>query len=173
MKKIIAILAVAIIGMQTASNANAIEPQWSKGTTLGGIMAGIDPWYLLEYDVFYFGGIGFVDYVLVDSWWKGHFTVGGQVGYIGGAVSGLHWSSFAAAPRVTYGLNITDKFEVHAGVNTGLAFGKGWTHFIHNEFVGMHLFFSENIAFTAQAGYSLGLDDSYSPSLTAGISFVF
>ena len=38
MKKIIAILAVVIIGMQAASNANAIEPQWRQGTTLGGVM---------------------------------------------------------------------------------------------------------------------------------------
>lgn len=170
MKKIIAILAVVVIGMSAVSNANAIEPQWKKGTMVGGVMGGIDPWILIEYDVLYAGGLAFADYVLVDSWWKGHFTVGGQLGFIGGK----YWHSFSAAPRVTYGLNLTDQFEVHLGVNAGMAFGKGWTHFVNNEFVGMHFFFNDNMAFTAQAGYALGLADySYTPSVLAGISFRF
>jgi hypothetical protein len=38
----------------------------------------------------------------------------------------------------------------------------------------MHFFFNDNMAFTAQAGYALGLADySYTPSVLAGISFRF
>ena len=163
MKKIIAILAIAFIGMVAASNANAIEDQWSKGTMVAGVMGGIDPWYL-SVGSLYFGGIGFADYVLVDSWWKGHFIVGGQFGFEGGK----SWGVFSAAPRVTYGLNLTDKFEVHAGFATGYGFGKYWHGFYSSEFVGMHYFFSDAMAFTAQVGYA-----TYSPSVLAGISFKF
>ncbi|MBO4417290.1 MAG: hypothetical protein J5801_04140 [Bacteroidales bacterium] len=159
MKKIIAILAVAFIGMVAASNANAIEDQWSKGTLVAGVTGGIDPWY----STITFGGLAFGDYVLVDSWWKGHFTVGGQVGFEGGK----GWSEFSAAPRVTYGLNLTDKFEVHAGFATGYYFGY-WHGFYSSEFIGMHYFFSDAMAFTAQVGYA-----SFSPSVLAGISFKF
>ena len=163
MKKIIAILAVAIIGMQFATNASAIEPQWSKGTMVGGVMGGIDPWYA-SVGYIYFGGIAFADYVLVDSWWMGHFTVGGQFGF----EAGKSWSVMSAAPRVTYGLNLTDKFEVHAGFASGWGFGKYWSGFYSSEFVGMHYFFSDSMAFSAQVGYA-----SYSPAVTAGISFKF
>ena len=102
MKKIIAILAVAIIGMSMAVKANAIEDQWSKGTMVVSVLGGIDPWY----GSLAFGGIGAFDYVLVDSWWKGHFTIGGQVGF----EANKYWKTLSAAPRVTYGLNLSEKF---------------------------------------------------------------
>lgn len=165
MKKIITILAVAFIGIVSASNANAIEDQWSKGTMVAGVTAGLDPWTVGGIGL---GGIAFGDYVLVDSWWKGHFTVGGQLGYEGyryADVDGRHWQShFSVAPRVTYGLNITNQFEVHAGIASGLAFGGG-IHPYHSEFVGLHYFFSNALALTAQVGYAW-----YSPSVLAGIS---
>jgi hypothetical protein len=162
MKKIIAILAVAIIGMSMAVKANAIEDQWSKGTMVVSVLGGIDPWY----SNLAFGGIGAFDYVLVDSWWKGHFTVGGQVGF----EFNKYWKVLSAAPRVTYGLNLTDKFEVHAGFAAGYGFGFGgwWNGFYSSEFVGMHFSFSDSMAFTAQVGYA-----AYSPSVTAGVSFRF
>ena len=168
MKKIIAILAVAIIGMSMADKANAIEEQWSKGTSIVSVMGGIDPWY----GYVAFGGLGAYDYVLVDSWWKGHFTVGGQVGF----EANKYWKVLSAAPRATYGLNISEKFEVHVGVAAGYYHNFGnhdydYGYIIRggiytSEFVGMHLSFSDSIAFTAQVGYA-----AYSPNVTAGISF--
>lgn len=167
MKRIIAILAIAFIGMVAASNANAIEDQWSKGTMVAGVMGGIDPFI----GALGFGGVAFGDYVLVDSWWKGHFTVGGQFGYEGFTYDygfgRTGYSQFSVAPRATYGLNLTDKFEVHAGIATGYYFGY-WHGFYSSEFLGMHYFFSDALAFTAQLGYS-----TYSPSVLAGISFKF
>ena len=164
MKKISAILAVAIIGMSMAVKANAIEDQWSKGTMVVSVLGGIDPWY----GSLAFGGIGAFDYVLVDSWWKGHFTVGGQVGF----EANKYWKTLSAAPRVTYGLNITEKFEVHVGFAAGYYhdFGTYYSYrgFYSNEFVGMHFSFSDSMAFTAQVGYA-----AYSPTVTAGVSFRF
>ena len=167
MKKIIAILAVVVIGMSAVSNANAIEPQWSKGTTIVSILGGVDPLYT---DLgLAFGGIGAVDYVLVDSWWKGHFTVGGQIGF----EANKWWKTFSASPRVTYGLNLSEKFEVHVGYAAGYIHDFAASYitlggFYSYEFVGMHLGLSDNMSFTAQAGYA-----AYSPTLTAGISFRF
>jgi hypothetical protein len=164
MKKIIAILAVAIIGMSMAVKANAIEDQWSKGTMVASVLGGIDPFY----GHLAFGGIGAFDYVLVDSWWKGHFTIGGQVGF----EANKYWKTLSAAPRVTYGLNITEKFEVHVGFAAGYYhdFGSYYSYrgFYSNEFVGMHFSFSDSMAFTAQVGYA-----AYSPTVTAGVSFRF
>ena len=164
MKKIIAILAVAIIGMSMAVKANAIEDQWSKGTMVVSVLGGIDPWY----GSLAFGGIGAFDYVLVDSWWKGHFTIGGQVGF----EANKYWKTLSAAPRVTYGLNLSEKFEVHVGFAAGYYhdFGSYYSYrgFYSNEFVGMHFSFSDSMAFTAQVGYA-----AYSPTVTAGISFRF
>ena len=165
MKKIIAILAIAIIGMQAASNANAIEPQWSKGTTVVSILGGVDPlWSTLA-----FGGIGAVDYVLVDSWWLGHFTVGGQIGF----EANKYWKTLSASPRVTYGLNLSEKFEVHVGYAAGYIHDFDASYislggFYSYEFIGMHLGLSDNMSFTAQAGYA-----AYSPTITAGVSFKF
>ena len=106
--------------------------------------------------------------MLVDSWWKGHFTIGGQVGF----EANKYWKTLSAAPRVTYGLNLSEKFEVHIGFAAGYYhdFGTYYRYrgFYSNEFVGMHFSFSDSMAFTAQVGYA-----AYSPTVTAGISFRF
>ena len=164
MKKFIAVLAVAATCMFAANSAKAIEDQWSKGTMVVSVLGGIDPWY----GSLAFGGIGAFDYVLVDSWWKGHFTVGGQVGF----EANKYWKTLSAAPRVTYGLNLSEKFEVHIGFAAGYYhdFGTYYSYrgFYSNEFVGMHFSFSDSMAFTAQVGYA-----AYSPTVTAGVSFRF
>ena len=163
MKKIIAILAVVVVAMSLSTKANAIEDQWSKGTMVASVLGGIDPFY----SYLAFGGIGAFDYVLVDSWWKGHFTVGGQVGF----EANRYWKVLSAGPRATYGLNLTEKFEVHVGIAAGYYHDfSGWVygHFYTNEFVGMHFAFSDSMAFTAQVGYA-----AYSPTVTAGVSFKF
>ena len=162
MKKIGKILAIAALAMVSYSASADLAPQWSKGTMIANANLGVQP----------FGGSVSLDYVLVDEWWKGHFTVGGEIDFR----SENHWTAFGATPRATYGLNITDQFEVHAAVGVGFGLAnykyndvKGDDNFIMwNEFVGCRFFFTDNIAVMAEAGYS-----NWFPELRAGISFKF
>ena len=174
MKKIIALLSVAIIAMSSAFQAKAIEDPWEKGTIVAGAMFG------------YYPGIGGAltgDYVLVDSWWMGHFTVGAQVNFRYWAISpNYSYNDFALAPRATYGLNITDKFEVHAGAMAGLGFRK-WVYVsTYSEEVdrnhqfgmcvgglaGVRYFFTPNFGIAAEFNYS-----DYGPFSNVGVTFKF
>ena len=171
MKKIIAILAVAAACMVAANSAKAIEDQWSKGTMVAGAMFG------------YYPGIGGSitgDYVLIDSWWKGHFTVGGEFLYRhwGSVVSSYNYSynDFGFTPRATYGLNLSDKFEVHAGVLAGLGLSTwGWdgNHarslgFLYGGLAGLRFFFTDSLALSAEVQYS-----GYGPYANVGVAFKF
>ena len=116
MKKVLLLSAVAFLMLATSFKAQAIENPYPTGTIIGSAHVGFVP------------GIGANisgDYVLVDSWWMGHFTVGGYAGY-NHRRSLLEYeytySNVAVLPRATYGLNITDDFEVHAGVLAGLGY---------------------------------------------------
>ena len=98
-----------------SQKAQAIEDPYPVGTVICGAHFGFLP------------GIGANvsgDFVIVDSWWKGHFTVGGYAGYNHRTYRDLEyvWSNFAILPRATYGLNITDFFEVHVGTMAGLGY---------------------------------------------------
>ncbi len=68
MKRFGKILMVAALAMVSYSASAELAPQWSKGTMMANAELGVQP----------FGGAVSVDYVLVDEWWKGHFTVGGE-----------------------------------------------------------------------------------------------
>lgn len=120
MKKLAFIL-IAFLTLAIGNKAKAIEDPFPVGTFIGSAHVGLLP------------GIGVNitgDYVLVDWWWKGHFTVGGYAGYnhIGiFSKSDQKYSNFAILPRATYGLNITDDFEVHAGVLAGIGY-RGYTY---------------------------------------------
>ena len=182
MKKIVAILAAAVIGMSLlAPKANAIEDQWEKGTFVVGGMV-----------VYYpgFGVTAYGDYVLVDSWWKGHFTVGGQVNLqfrhqnlVSGYNIYYNWTDVAAAARATYGLNITDKFEVHAGALAGLGFIAERIHYDTTAIedarantlrpclgglAGVRYFFSDSFGVTAEFNYS-----NYGALANVGVAFKF
>ena len=74
MKKLIVTLLVVVAAMAAPYSAKAIEDPFQKGTLLFGLQAGYYP---------YFGGNVYGDCVIVDSWWKGHFTVGAQIGVMG------------------------------------------------------------------------------------------
>lgn len=125
MKKLMMALVAtaALLAAKPATNALAIEHQDRKGTLTGTAQVGFLP------------GIGALvagDYVLVDQWWKGHFTVGGQLGYSFRNLNSYYWGYSVAKvwrtrehhinflARATYGLNITKKFEVHVGALAGL-----------------------------------------------------
>ena len=106
---------VALMTLAVSNQAQAIENPNPKGTKVLGLHAG------------YYPGFGFnatFDYTLVDSWWKGHFNVGGYLGFNSRSYNYAYyrdrWTNFALMPRATYGLNITKEFEVHAGVMLGL-----------------------------------------------------
>lgn len=182
MKKIVAILAAAVIGMSLlAPKANAIEDQWEKGTFVVGGMVGYYPG---------FGVTAYGDYVLVDSWWKGHFTVGGQVNLqfrhqnlVSGYNIYYNWTDVAAAARATYGLNITDKFEVHAGALAGLGFIAERIHYDTTAIedarantlrpclgglAGVRYFFSDSFGVTAEFNYS-----NYGALANVGVAFKF
>lgn len=175
MKKILLLSAVAFLMLATSFKAQAIEDPNPKGTFVLGAQVGFLP------------GIGasvFGDYVLVDSWWKGHFTVGGELFYshYGRRVVGYDdrftYNDFAFAARATYGLNITSQFEVHAGVVTGVGFSRwGWHYqgdYNKESYVGLCIgglagvryFFTESFGVTAEVQYT-----SYSPYANVGVVF--
>lgn len=164
MKKIVYVIVAVVALLAGTSRAEAIEPQFAKGTMIGAMNLGID-WARLGANVTF-------DYVLVDSWWKGHFTVGGEMDF-------SHWTNisennFCIMPRATYGLNITDAFEVHVGLAEGLGFWnypdtktKG-TSLSSSEFVGLRFFLNDSFGFSAEAGYA-----NFLPYLRGGIALKF
>ena len=169
MKRFGKILAVAALAMVSYSASAELEPQWEKGTAMVNAAIGVQP----------FGATVSLDYVLVDEWWKGHFTVGGEfdfsVPYKDGIAIGL-------TPRATYGLNITPEFEVHVTAETGLGF-RTWetwdpvnnavektsgSFILFGGFAGCRYFFTENLAVLAEIG-----GENYFPALRAGITYKF
>ena len=176
MKKVLLLSAVAFLILATSFKAQAIEDPNPKGTFVLGAQAGFLPGI---------GGSVFGDYVLVDSWWKGHFTVGGELLYrhYGRIVTGYDYrysyNDFAFAARATYGLNITSKFEVHAGVVAGVGFSRwGWKNVENNQsheshvgvcyggLAGVRYFFTNSFGVTAEVQYA-----SYGPYTNVGVVF--
>ena len=160
---------IAAMAMVSYSASAELEPQWEKGTAMVNAAIGVQP----------FGATVSLDYVLVDEWWKGHFTVGGEfdfsVPYKDGIAIGL-------TPRATYGLNITPEFEVHVTAETGLGF-RTWetwdpvnnavektsgSFILFGGFAGCRYFFTENLAVLAEIG-----GENYFPALRAGITYKF
>ena len=145
MKKQLVLLFSAALCLFVATPSFAIEDPDPRGTIIIGVQVGPNIGYSFGEssldidDHFNFGfttkGGGFmlgvapaltVDYVLVDSWWKGHFTVGLAAG--GSWISTLpkedrtKQNAFYFAPRAMYGLNLSPKFEVHSGLAAGVSF---------------------------------------------------
>ena len=143
MKKCAIVIVAMLMSLLYASPAFAIEDPDPKGTLRLGLQTGIRTGACIEFylDIdenldFNIGNEGdfmlglatmlTADYVLVDSWWKGHFTVGTMLGgyRIGTIGSGekRHHSAFVVAPRAMYGLNLSRRWEVHTGFAVGIAF---------------------------------------------------
>ena len=169
MKRFGKFVMIAAMAMVSYSASAELEPQWEKGTAMVNAAIGVQP----------FGATVSLDYVLVDEWWKGHFTVGGEfdfsVPYKDGIAIGL-------TPRATYGLNITPEFEVHVTAETGLGF-RTWetwdpvnnavektsgSFILFGGFAGCRYFFTENLAVLAEIG-----GENYFPALRAGITYKF
>ena len=161
MKKLIVTLLVVAAALAAPYSAKAIEDPFPKGTLIYGLQAGYLP---------YFGATMYGDCVLVDSWWKGHFTVGAQLGYMG--YNGFRHNFLSVTPRATYGLNITEKFEVHAGALLGLgayiAHQNTDLHFCYGGLAGIRLFFTEALALSAEVNYT-----GFNPYFNVGLALKF
>jgi hypothetical protein len=149
MKRLGKILMVAALAIVSYSANAELAPQWSRGTVLINVNGGVlDPGCGVSADV-----------VIVDQWWKGHFTIGGEMDL---GTPGKDDVSFGITPRVTYGLNITPKFEVHAAVGLGVGARsykvgeeeKTDSFTVLNDLVGLRFFFTDNLALFAESGYS-------------------
>lgn len=181
MKKLfMAMMMACVLAITFTPKANAIENPYSEGTFLLSAHFGFTP------------GIGMNvvgDYVLINEWWKGHFTVGGYLGFNTRSYDyygyDQNYSNFSVLPRATYGLNITDDFEVHAGMVSGLTV-RSWKYRYHDSssvrydddtdvrfsigpVVGCKYFVSEGFGLSAEMCYA-GWGTSY---LNAGVTFKF
>lgn len=159
MKKVFMLVMVALMTLGVSQKAQAIEDPNPIGTLVVGVRCNMEPGY------HYFGaGANIVgDYTLIDHWWIGHLTVGG---FIGSNFNTLHMSHFAFMPRVTYGLNITNDFEVHAALMLGLGvrhlslkhypedYDYNRVYFAHGELLGCRYYFTPNIGVEAEMGYT-------------------
>lgn len=184
MKKVLMLVMVAFMTLAVSQKAQAIEDPNPTGTLVIGARAGI----------FYGYGANFVaDYTVVDSWWKGHFTVG--------AYTGFNWNPYyteldhtrygfwnwALMPRATYGLNITNDFEVHVGFMAGFCV-QHWPSqyytdpnrflFTHGELAGVRYMFTDNFGVEAEIIYSSNVGahgyDPYGMSyFNVGMTFKF
>lgn len=178
MKKILSVLLAAAFGMTVAFSASAIEDPDRVGSLTVGAHGAFYPGV---------GGNVFGDYVLVDSWWKGHFTVGAQAAfnvYVNRPGYGLTVSDtrICLVPRATYGLNITPQFEVHAGVLLGAGYEKGritdgsssiytaadGIRLVYGEILGARFFFTDNFGVSAELNYA-----TYMPWLNVGVALRF
>ena len=167
MKRFGKFVMIAAMAMASYSASAELEPQWSKGTMMVNAAIGVQP----------FGGTVSLDYVLVDEWWKGHFTVGGEFDF---SVPYKHETAIGVTPRATYGLNITPEFEVHVTAETGFGI-RSWQYWngerdvkttdsfiLWGGFAGCRYFFTENLAVLAEIG-----GEDWFPALRAGITYKF
>ena len=167
MKRFGKFMMIAAMAMASYSASAELEPQWSKGTMMVNAAIGVQP----------FGGTVSLDYVLVDEWWKGHFTVGGEFDF---SVPYKHETAIGITPRATYGLNITPEFEVHVTAETGFGI-RSWQYWngerdvkttdsfiLWGGFAGCRYFFTENLAVLAEIG-----GEDWFPALRAGITYKF
>lgn len=167
MKRFGKFMMIAAMAMVSYSASAELEPQWSKGTMMVNAAIGVQP----------FGGTVSLDYVLVDEWWKGHFTVGGEFDF---SVPYKHETAIGITPRATYGLNITPEFEVHVTAETGFGI-RSWQYWngerdvkttdsfiLWGGFAGCRYFFTENLAVLAEIG-----GEDWFPALRAGITYKF
>ena len=167
MKRFGKFVMIAAMAMVSYSASAELEPQWSKGTAMINAGIGVQP----------FGGTVSLDYVLVDEWWKGHFTVGGEFDF---SIPYKHETAIGITPRATYGLNITPEFEVHVTAETGFGF-RTWqywngerdvkdtdTFILWGGFAGCRYFFTDNLAVLAEIG-----GENWFPALRAGITYKF
>ena len=194
MKKIYALLAVMVLGLSVSFVASAIEEPDAFGTIT--VSAYGAPKFVFGVNLF--SGIDRIhwgvtaaatgDFVITDKIWKGHLCTGLA---FGGFVcpdmkldSGTEFrSAFTLAPRITYGLNLWERIEVHAGFSAGpylhteqVTYSNGTKkydkpssfRFTAGVIVGIRYYLSERFALAAEVDSQIGL-----PTLGLGASFKF
>ena len=88
MNRVGKLIIVAVLVLASFKVSAEIRPQWSNGTMIGNAVIGTLP----------IGSSVSLDYVFVDEWWKGHFTVGGEIDF---GVSSDDWKALASSSRNT------------------------------------------------------------------------
>lgn len=170
-KSVLVMFMVGVLALAAAPKVNAIENPYKEGT------------FLLNVQIGFVDGVGSNvsgDFVVENGWWKGHFTVGGYVGfnvYNHYRHDGADWhnTNIAFLPRATYGLNISNDFEVHAGIMTGFTV-RNYEYVDDNDvlfcggpLIGCRYFFSDAVGLVAETFYCGG----GATILNAGLTFKF
>ena len=168
MKKLLSITAAGLLLLGVSFQASAIEDPDPVGSVTANAYLGFFPGT---------GANASIDYVLVNSWWKGHFTIGAYTGFYSGnkTFESFPKSSFSIMPRATYGLNITDSFEAHAGAMSGFrayknSEDKSKKGFAFAYVMGCRYFVTDNLGFSAETGIGL---DGFTTYLNIGVSYRF
>ena len=154
--------------------------QWPQGTMIANVNVGF-----FNIDR---GMTASLEYVLLDDVWKGQFSVGVEGGvsvsnnltgteYHNGMIQDIDWRksiNVCMTPRATYGVNVTDQFEVHATGGMGIIMmeypdrDESLPNIAFNLMMGCRYFFMENIAFMTEVGYSVRF-----PGIRLGLSYKF
>lgn len=182
MKRLFLPLICLLAALCATTQAYAVEPSTSRGTFVGGTHLTLWP------------GIGLDltgDYVLIDDCWVGHFAVGA---YIGANYNRIEYNNYdntqeshlSILPRVTYGINFTDLFEMHTGLflgptfrdysyaiqsasATGIGYHANDTQASFGVLLGGRYWFLDNLAFAGEFMY----DVTYGFTAGVGIAFEF
>ena len=193
MKKLIALTLVAAALMLAATPAKALGDPYPKGTFIAGAYAGVLPG---------FGAALTGDYTIMNIW-KGHLTGGLMTTWnrypksdfdidvnfndfddysIGYTTKKTYFNRFGIAPRVTYGLNITDAFEVHLGLSIGIGIAPGQEHplaFCVGDVAGLRYFFTDNLAVSFEVSPLIAIGwqgttwQYFSTAANVGVNFLF
>lgn len=172
MKKSILIIALSILGMTMSLSSGARNDGKFTVGLIGGTNLFHEPAHAPVGSAWAFfpGGTVFLDYS-VANFAGGHFTVGAQAGFQSWRNNHLDWS---VAPRLTLGWDLTDRAEVHLGVNGGLGLsnwrgGKGNVMgFSYSAFAGFQFLIADGFGLTLEGGYS-----QFTPDLNVGVFFRF
>lgn len=194
MKKVYALIAAAALSLSASFTSGAVEEPDAAGTIA--VSAYAAPKFIFGATLSSpairvhwgatFAATG--DYVITNNLWKGHLSAGIALGgYICPNMvldSGIEFrSAFALAPRVIYGLNLTEHIEVHAGFSAGpylhteqVSYPDGSKEyakptafsFTTGVVVGLRYFLSQNFALAAEVNSQAGL-----PTLGLGATIKF
>lgn len=189
MKRLLILFAFVSAGLLAAVPASAIEDPNPRGTITIGTHVAFLP------------GIGFNvlgEYVLFDNLWRGHLSVGLQSGYsfrkstdfdfkvnldpdssklIETTTKNAYNHNVPINARASYGLNITNRFEVHAGASLGLCLQTEVMESVKKDpkalfnfgfFTGARFFFTNNFGASLELQWSLR-----DPYINAGVVFKF
>ena len=155
------VLLASLLAMFVNFNANALGAPLEKGTIAGTVALGFQPGL---------GGSLGAEYVVADSWWEGHFAVGLGVHALAFSSTGFNYSIM---PKATYGIFLSDAFELHAGVQLGFGHNKNRGNgFAYGGLLGGRFFFNDTMALGLELNYT-GWGAAYTPLASLGYTILF